>query len=130
MPGRSVDESVDVVADLDALVDQNVHFKLQGKTHTIKPLTAGEAFIVWQNLSKLEVLKSQDQISFTQVLDFYADLFKSVCPEIQRKHVEEMSQTQCAALLQLILDTVTGKAFSESKKKAMIQESPIQLMQP
>jgi len=112
--------SVEVVADLDALVNEEVAFRLQGKTFYLKPLSAGEAFVVWQNLAKLDAMKSKNEVTFTEVLDFYAEMFSSVCPDIKRKHVEEMSQAQCAALLQLILDTVTGRVFADAKKKAQI----------
>jgi len=122
---------VEVVADLDALISDDIAFRFGGKTYKIKPLEAGEAFIVWQNLSKLEGLTKRDEVTFTEVLDFYTDLFSSVCPEIKRSDVEQMSQPQCAALLQLILDTVTGRVFSESKKKVgMMRESWTQSTPP
>lgn len=112
---------VEIVTDLDALVNEEVAFRLAGKTYKLRPLSAGEAFVVWQNLAKLESLKSQKEVSFEQVINFYAELFGSICPDIKRKHVEDMSQTQCAALLQLVLDTVTGRVFADSKKKALSQ---------
>jgi len=121
-PTRDSLEGVEVVADLDALVNEDIAFKLGGKTYTIKPLSAGEAFVVWNNLSKLDQLRAKNEVSYSELLAFYADLFKSVCPEITRKHVEDMSQTQCAALLQLILDTVTGRVFSDGKKKLLNPE--------
>lgn len=122
-PTRDDAKEVEVVADLDALVNDEVAFKFNGKTYKIKPLETGEAFIVWQNLSKLEKFEVGDLVEFKEVIDFYADLFHSVCPEITRSDVEIMSQPQCAALLQLILDTVTGRVFTESKKKVMQMQS-------
>jgi hypothetical protein len=122
-PTRDANESAELVTDLDALVNERISFRLGGKTYTIKPLSAGEAFVVWNNLSRLDHLRTQNEVSYSEVLNFYADLFKSVCPDITRKHVEDMSQTQCAALLQLVLDTVTGRVFTDGKKKAMNQDS-------
>lgn len=119
----SHDESVDIVADLDALVSEDVAFRFQGKTYKIRPLSAGEAFIAWQNLAKLEEYKKKEGATYSDVLDFYSDLFGSVCPEITRDIVKEMTQTQCTALLHLVLDTITGKAFSESKKKLNTDQS-------
>ena len=123
-PARdSQDESVDIITDLDALVSEDVAFRFQGKTYKIRPLSAGEAFIAWQNLAKLEDYKKKEGATYSDVLDFYSDLFGSVCPEITRDIVKEMTQTQCTALLHLVLDTITGKAFSESKKKLNTDQS-------
>lgn len=119
----SVDKGVEVVTDLDALVSEDIAFRFQGKLWTIRPLSAGEAFVAWQNMSKFETLKKKESITFTEVLDFYYDLFKSVCPDIKREDVENMTQPQCAALLQLILDTVTGRVFVDGKKKVMTENT-------
>lgn len=116
-PTRDAHEGVEVVADLDALVSEEVAFRFQGKTYYLRPLTAGEAFVAWQNLANLEEFKKRENVTFKDVLDFYSEMFKSVCPEITREDVAEMTQPQCAALLQLILDTITGRVFTESKKK-------------
>jgi hypothetical protein len=130
-PARDQIEGVEVVADLDALMNEPVPFRLAGKVYKIKPLSSGEAFVLWNNLAKVEALRAKDSITFTELLDFYAGLFKSACPEVTREMVEKMSQQQCAALLQLILDTVTGRIFADDKKKAMkADQSTSQSTQP
>ena len=116
-PARSMNQEAVVVSDLDALVDTPVAFKFQGETHVINPLTAGEFLQVYEAFAKIEILVNEKNITAQEVVEAYTELFSSVCKTITKRHVEEMTQAQSAALFQLVLQSVTGKAQVEAQKK-------------
>jgi len=113
-----IDESVDVLADLDALVDEPVYFKLAGKTFKIKPVKTEQAFIAYQQFARLDALMKKKEISMTEAINVYGDLFESVIEKFDRKIVKDMTQSQCGALLKLIFDSVSGVAQADAKKKS------------
>lgn len=119
-----IDESVDVLTDLDALVDQPIYFKLQGRTYKIKPMDTEQCFVAWAQFSRLDALIKTKEVSMTDAIEVYADLFESVVEDFERKVVRDMTQAQCGALLKLVFDTVSGQAQAEVKKKAMEMNLP------
>ncbi|OPZ24619.1 MAG: hypothetical protein BWZ03_00094 [bacterium ADurb.BinA186] len=118
-----IDESVDVLTDLDALVDQPIYFRLQGRTYKIKPMNTEQCFIAWSQFSKLDALIKAKEVSMTDAIEVYADLFESVVEDFDRKIVRDMTQAQCGALLKLVFDSVSGKAQAEVKKKAIAESN-------
>lgn len=122
-----------VLADLDALVTEPVPFKLFGKTWQLRPVTTKQLFLVMDKLSQLENLRFlAKEINGEAIVDGYFNLFNQVCPELTRDDVGNMSQAQCISLLQLIVDSVSGKAQVEleKKKKAMLEAQAAPGTQP
>lgn len=106
----------EVVADLDAILVENVGFKLHGKEHIIKPLTVEQFMLYAVNLSEIYALKEKSNLNASDLIDKYHALISSVCSTVKRSDIEQMSQQQVSALFELIVDTVSGKLFVEKKK--------------
>lgn len=112
--GRPVEmPEAQVVSDLDAMVAHPVAFRLHGKVHYIKPISVKEFYAFTNALAGISALESEQKLTSAQVIDLYERLIASVCDSISRREIEMMTQAQCAALLQLIVECVTGKAQTE-----------------
>lgn len=110
-------EDSKVLVDLDRLVSESVGFRLNGKVHTIKPMTTETFFKVANELAKLSVLRSETEVDQKAVIGGYISLFESVCDTISKKDVYQMSQPQIAALFQQILNCITGTAYRDDEEK-------------
>lgn len=110
--------SDNVIADLDAIIQDTVSFKLNGKIHEIKPLSTKDFLIYTNALSKVWELKDKEIIKPDDLIEKYYDMVSSVVPSIKRTDIETMNQQQVGALFQLILDTVTGKAQARASQDA------------
>ena len=126
---QQIQGGTDVVADLDALIEQRVSFKLHGKVHEIKPISSKDFLIFTNNLSKLMELKDKNKIEAEELIEKYHGLISSLCDTIKIEDIESMTQPQVGALFQLLLDSVTGKAqataqklYVESEKKTLKTE--------
>lgn len=115
--GKYADDSAPVIADLDALVAEPVHFKWQGNKHTIKPFSQKQFLMVMNRYSKIINEVHDSKMSRTEQLSMFADLFSECCDTIALKEVEQMTDAQIGALMQLIIDSVTGRIHGDSKKK-------------
>ena len=109
--GKQVDgpEAV-VVSDLDAMVANPVAFRLHGKVHRMRPITVKEFFAVSNALLSLERLKSDDRLTDEQIIDLYFQIIHSVCDSVTKNDIKSMTHAQAGALIQLIVDHVTGRA--------------------
>ena len=113
-------------ADLDAIIAEPIYFKLHGKRHKIKPITTKEFLRVSNALSALWDMMDKKEITPIEVIDRYTELIQSVCDTVTRQDVENMEQQQAVGLMQLVMDSMTGKAHSpdyNQKKKMKTQES-------
>jgi hypothetical protein len=121
MPTRRASEvSENFIADLDALVNEPVYFKVLGKVHKIEPISS-ETFLRFTNgYHKIMGLNDRKDLTPDDVIDAYYQIFNSVCKTITRKDVENMKQVQIGGVFQVIVDAVTGKIFSPEKKKDMV----------
>lgn len=119
---KNLKVSSDIVADLDAMIVENVGFKLHGKQHVIRPLTVEQFMLYAVNLSEIYSLKERNDLSASELIDKYYALISSVCSTVKRSDIEEMSQQQVSALFELIVETVTGKVFVEKKKTPTNQQ--------
>ena len=124
-------ESEDIVSDLDALVAKPVAFKLGGKIRQIKPVTTLQFFTIVNQLSQLENVRTAPDVTGEKLLNIYHQLFSSVCDDFTLADVEDMTQAQCAGLMQLIMDVVTGRAQAEVEKKKiqvtrLVEDTPPQ----
>lgn len=123
-PTRSsqVVQDFDVVSDLDELRRTPVAFRFMGRLWIIKPFTTEQFFQFNQSCNELDRLSKQKDVSSKdKLLDewvtAYHKVFRIACPELERKHVEQMNTQQLGALYQLIFDCVTGKAHADAEKK-------------
>lgn len=103
-----------VVSDLDAMIAHPIAFRLHGKIHQIKPISVKEFYAFANAIAGIGALEKEEKITTAQVVDLYTRIICSVCDSISRKDVEAMTQAQCGALLQLIVEAVTGKAQVEA----------------
>ena len=126
-PTRKV-ENVQVVADLDKLIAEPIAFRWNGKVHTIKPLTTKQFFKVTQELAEVDLMarkvkEDRDSVTAERLMEMYANLFASVCDTIGKREVAEMQQAQIGALLNLVIECVTGKVHASDEKKKTVAES-------
>lgn len=110
--------SDNVVADLDAITQDTVNFKLNGKIHEIKPLSTKEFLVYTNALSKLWELKEKDVVGPDELIDKYYDMVYSIVPSITKEDIGSMNQQKIGALFQLILDTVSGRTQVLTRQEA------------
>lgn len=120
-PARARASEVSIIANLDDLITKPTAFTLHGKEHVIEPLST-KLFLQWSEaLADFYALKEKPKVEADVLIDTYLKVFKSVCPTIERKDLEDATQAQIAALYSIILDHCTGKTpMGESEKKKMI----------
>jgi hypothetical protein len=110
-----------VVSDLDAIAGKEVAFKWRGRKYLIRPMTTEQFFNLSRQLVELDKLTHVKDDNGDALLGrwaaAYAKLFKIACPEITLNDVEDMTQAQIAALFNLILECVAGKAQVDIEKK-------------
>lgn len=105
-----------IVADLDAIKAEPVGFYLHGKEFTIQPMDVISFMSMLDGYMNLMDLKKVENITPEQLVDRYFDCFSKAIPQLTKKDVSDMTQQQCAALYELVMDTITGKVFAEKKK--------------
>lgn len=112
------------ISDLDALIQEPIPFKLKGKIHFIEPITTEVFFKTVNRLEAMDRLKTvAEDVTVDVIINAYYQLFASICKTITMDDVRGMSQPQCLALLQLVIDSITGRAQAEAedvKKKSQI----------
>lgn len=109
-----------LIADLDAMLVEPVHFRFQGKDHVIKPLTVEQFMRVTADLERIYDLKAiKDKVTPQQLIDIYYDLVHDLCPTVSKKDIEMASQVQIAAMFEMIVQTITGKIFVDTDKKKL-----------
>lgn len=118
-----MDKALDIVSDLDKMIAEPLAFKLHGRVHKIEPISVKEFYAYSNALARLNVLRDSKSIEKEDLVDAYFELYKSVISTIKLQDVEDMTQAQAAALFQLIIDVVTGRAYApdEEKKKPLDQ---------
>jgi len=111
--GRKLDgpEAV-VVSDLDAMIAQPIAFRLHGKIHHLNPITVKEFFAYSNALLSVEKLKEQKVLSDEEMVGLYYGLIHSVCDTITKEDIKDMTHAQAAALLELVVKHVTGRAHA------------------
>jgi hypothetical protein len=114
----SAPSGAEPIADLDALIQSPIPFKCLGRIHYLKPVSTKVFFEVTNALARMSTMKEQaGELGHKELLDLYFGLFSAVCDTISRQDLERMSQAQCAALLQLVIDTITGKVHADIEQK-------------
>lgn len=97
-----------VVADLDSLIVKPTPFRFNGKIHHIKPISTEVFFSIVNEIAHMETLRKKDDITAEELIDGYTRLIGSACDTIKRHDIENMTQAQVGALLQLVLDVVSA----------------------
>ena len=109
-----------VVADIDAIDVKPVAFKWADKIHVLRPITTKEYLKVTETFAKMERLSKEGGYTCDELVDVYAELLASLCDTITRADIMRMTQAQVGAVLQLIIDHVTGRV----EKKKMTAPQP------
>lgn len=124
-----------VVADLDKILVDPVYFVWRKKQRKIKPIDVEHLLRVSEALARLDFLRQSPdavkQLTTKDLLDAYHDVIKSVCDDIPRKELDEVNLVQLGAMIQLIMDSMTGKINSSEKKNKqglMLENSPFKSM--
>lgn len=128
----SAPSGAEPIADLDALIQSPIPFKCLGRIHYLKPVSTQVFFEVTNALARMSTMKdAAGTLGEERLLDLYFGLFSAVCDTLSRNDLKRMSQAQCAALLQLVIDTITGKVHAdiEEKKKTGIGQGIVRLME-
>lgn len=114
--------SVEVITDLDAIVNDSIHFRYKGRIHEIKPISL-EAFLKFTqaNTAFLANMGGEKDITPDQLVNEYQSLISSVCSTITRQDIEDAEHAQLAALYQLIVDAVTGQVDKGDGKKKRVR---------
>lgn len=104
-----------VVADLDKILTTTIAFNLHGKIRKIKPFTTEMFFKYTRDLGELMSV-TQEKTTPQELIDKYFNLFADIVDPIERKDIEDCTQQQIAALFDLVVNSVTGKAHQEDGK--------------
>lgn len=110
-----------IIADLDALIDEQISFKLHGKQHFISSVSTITFFKFAEKLAALNSLREKENLTGEELTNAYYDLINSVCDTITVEDVEKCTSAQIGALFQLVLDKVMGR-LTDDKKKTLIQD--------
>lgn len=116
-----VSDDRDVVLDLDAINPKPVVIAFRGKRYEIKPIALGDFLGVYQAIERFKRdVDAKGDASAKEMTDnmvnAYVNLFKSVCPELNKEVVKTMSASQASLLLLKIVEMVQGSSEGPSKK--------------
>lgn len=112
-----------MVADFDRMVSCRVAFVLNGRTHYINPVETEKYLQFVVETEKLdEILKKARRGELKDkrsLYDQYGAIFNLMCDTLDASDVYEMTDVQIGAVVNLIRECVSGKAFvlSEDEKK-------------
>ena len=108
-----------VVTDLDAILQSPGFVRLHGKDHEINPILVGEFFAFANAIAHIKDMEKRDSISMTELVDAYYGMIFPVCPTITKDDILKCSQSQIAALMNVVNAHVTGGLTDEKKKAIM-----------
>lgn len=106
----------DFVCDLDALESKTVYFRFKGQSFEIPPISTGKLLKVYASFMQVDAMARKNSITADELIDTYTELFSSVCPQVTREVVSQMTQAQAGALFTLVFDTVSGRVGASKKK--------------
>lgn len=118
-PARSAKhQEAEVVADLDAMLSEPIAFRFQGKTHIIKPISTAELLKYSNAAFRVSEVMKDEKATHDSVTDAAYGVISSVCSSITRKDLQKMNQVQVGALLNLVIECVTGKIYARGEPEA------------
>lgn len=104
------------IADLDALIDTPLTFRLHGSVHTLNPVSNIVFLRFVKGLSEVQDGVNDKTIGAEEFQTQCLKLFQCVCPTIKKEDIENNTQAQTAALFSLIIDHVQGRTAGDKKK--------------
>lgn len=108
---------VRVIADLDRLVSEPIGFRYQGQVHLIKEISTANFMALVNQMAKLDMLRTKPDLKEEELYQEYETMFRLACYSITREMIESMKPSQMAALLQQIIDCITGRAYKDENEK-------------
>jgi len=117
MPARISYDDVKVVADLDRMISDPVGFRFQGKIHVIKPMTQEVFLRAASAFAKMDQMRKDPVYDPEKLIAVYVDLFNKVCDTIGENEIRSMTDAQRGAVVQQIVDCITGRAHADEDKK-------------
>lgn len=112
-----------LLADIDAILNQPVSFKLRGKIYVIRPLTVEQFLECSKVIEQLAALDKKTDLTPEYVIGLYDLLLKSVGVKISKKELELLTSQQLVGIFNLVAETITGKAFVEKKTLTKTQSA-------
>ncbi len=123
---RPARPEVKVIADIDEIISQPIGFRFNGRIYTIQPISTRVFVHVAQELQSFTQLlkkKETEEITEDEIYNSYYRWVKSVCPEISQADIRKMTVAQLNALMNLIIEHMTGRTAKEmlgdAEKKKM-----------
>lgn len=104
------------IADLDALIDTPLSFRLHGKVHTLEPVRNIVFLRFINGLNQVYKDVERSEIGADEFQSTVLTLFQSVCPSIGKEDLDKNTQAQTAALFSLIVDHIQGRTREDKKK--------------
>lgn len=118
-PARDAYDEVKVVADLDRMISDPVGFRFQGKVHVIKPMTQEVFLKTASAFAKMDQMRKDPVHDVDKLISVYVELFSRCCDTIGVKEVRAMTDSQKGAIVQQIVDCITGRAHVDDSKKKL-----------
>jgi hypothetical protein len=123
---KSKKELPQVVTDLDALISKPVGFRFHGRIHIIPPLEVAEFLKATSAIAAIDELRTMEKLTEEDLVDRYSRCFAIVCPTVTKDLVQKMSLQQIAALYNLVLEAIMGKAQVDLEKKSSLKPTGIE----
>jgi len=118
------DGVTNIVADIDAIEVNPVAFKWNGKAHYLRPVSTKEYLKIAEIFVRMDNLnKNQSEYSVNDLVDVYSELISSLCNTITKKDVLSMTQVQVAAIIQLIIEHVTGRIDQKKSLPPLVKQT-------
>jgi hypothetical protein len=118
LPARQTVE-VRVMMDLDRLISEPVGFMLHGKIRCVKPLTQKNFMYMTNELAALDTIRLSGERDPAKIRKAYLELFRKACEPITEDDLTKMTDAQIGALVQQIIECVTGRAQASGEKKTL-----------
>ena len=102
--------------DLDAMLNESIAIKFQGKTHIIKSPTNEAFYRFSKSMLRLQNLK-EESISSEEFIQIYSDIIIPIVPTMTKKDIGKLNVVQANTLFNLIVELVLGKKINSSDQK-------------
>lgn len=117
------------VRDLDAIVSDPIGIKLHGRVRMLKPIETMQFLKFmnqWQEFGKWQ--REVKDATPNSVIDKLHNLLNTVCDDISKEDIEKMTNSQVAAVIDVVFKTISGEIFvpqndDEVKKKMRMRLS-------
>jgi len=125
-PARTQARPVKIVADFDALVSQEIGFKLHGESYILKPVNTEDSMrltLALERANKLSAQREQDNsVTLEDICQAYLDFISPLCPQMTMDTLKQMTLAQIHALVGLIIRHMMGLT-SEDMRESSVDEN-------